>query len=143
LIGYGQGRGEAIKSQGITGFHWKPPAVKRWGTNRVYASEVDVAAPNTSWITRCFQTDFSRHGTPHEAQAAVGDSGGAVFAKGRIRWELAGLMVSIGGTAEQEPKTALYGNVTNAADLTYYRAQILQVIRPARKPAAAERQGAR
>jgi hypothetical protein len=39
-------------------------------------------------------------------------------------------MVSIGGTEEQEPQTALYGNVTNAADLTYYRPQILRVIQP-------------
>jgi hypothetical protein len=130
LIGHGQGRGEAIKSPGIVGFRWKPPAVKRWGTNRVYASGIDVTAPNNQSITRCFQTDFSQHGTPDEAQAAVGDSGGAVFAESLQGWELAGVLVSIGEAAEQEPKTALYGNVTNAADLSYYRPQILRVIRP-------------
>ncbi len=131
FIGHGQGRGEAIELQGIAGFRWKPPAVKRWGTNRVYADGIDVTVPDTTWITRCFQTDFSQYGTPHETQAAVGDSGGAVFAKSLKGWELAGLLVSIGGVAEQEPKTALYGNVTNAADLSYYRPQILRVIRPA------------
>ena len=131
FIALGQGRGEAIESQGIAGFRWKLPAVKRWGTNRVYAGGIDVTVPNTTWITRCFQTDFSPHGTPHETQAAVGDSGGAVFAKGLKGWELAGLLVTISAIAEQEPKTALYGNVTNAADLGYYRPQILQVIRPA------------
>jgi hypothetical protein len=131
FIGHGQGRGEAIEWQGIAGFRWKRPAVKRWGMNRVYASGIDVTAPKSTWITRCFQTDFSQHGTPHEAQAALGDSGGAVFAKGLRGWELAGLLVSIGGVAKQEPKTALYGNITNAADLSYYRPQILRVIRPA------------
>jgi hypothetical protein len=131
FIGHGQGRGEAIEWQSIAGFRWKPPAVKRWGTNRVYADGIDVSAPNSTWITRCFQTDFSQHGTPHEAQAAVGDSGGAVFVRGQKRWELAGLMVSIGGVPKQEPRTALYGNVTNAADLSYYRLQILRVIRQA------------
>jgi hypothetical protein len=130
FIALGQGRGEAIEWQDLAGFRWKPPAVKRWGTNRVYAGGIDVTVANTTWITRCFQTDFSPHGTPHETQAAVGDSGGAVFAKGLRGWELAGLLVSIAGGTEQEPKTALYGNVTNAADLGYYRPQILKVIRP-------------
>ena len=37
----------------------------------------------------------------------------------------------IGGFPEQEPKTAFYGNITNAADLSYYRLQILKVIRRA------------
>jgi hypothetical protein len=129
FIGHGKGRGEAIEWQGIAGFRWKPPAIKRWGTNRVYAAGIDVTVPNTTWITRCFQTDFSQHGTPHEAQAAVGDSGGAAFAKDRRGWKLAGLLVSIGGDAEQEPGTAFYGNITNAADLSYYRPQILRVIR--------------
>jgi hypothetical protein len=131
LIGHGQGRGEAIEWQGIGGFRWKPPAVKRWGTNRIYASGIDVTAPNSTWTTRCFQMDFSQHGTLHEAQAAVGDSGGAVFAKSLKGWELAGLLVSIGEVAKQEPRTALYGNITNAADLRYYRPQILSVIRGA------------
>lgn len=135
LIGYGQGRGEAIEWEGISGFRWKPPAIKRWGMNRVYANGIDVSAPNSTWVTRCFQTDFSQHGTPHEAQAAVGDSGGGVFAQGLKGWELAGLLVSVGGVAEQQPRTALYGNITNAADLTYYRSQILRVIRPAAQAA--------
>jgi hypothetical protein len=129
FIGYGQGRGEAIEWQGVRGFRWEQPAVKRWGTNRVYALGVDVSAPNNKWITRSFQTDFSQHGTPDETQAAVGDSGGAVFTKGRKGWELAGVLISIGGLPDQEPKTALYGNFTNAADLSYYRLQILKVIR--------------
>ncbi|MBW1687505.1 MAG: hypothetical protein JRS35_20915 [Deltaproteobacteria bacterium] len=130
FIALGQGRGEAIELQGVAGFRWKPPAVKRWGTNRIYAGGIDVTVANTTWITRCFQTDFSPYGTPHETQAAVGDSGGAVFAKGLRGWELAGLLVSIAGGAEQEPRTALYGNTTNAADLGYYRPQILKLIRP-------------
>jgi hypothetical protein len=129
FIGHGQGRGEPLQRQGIAGFRWKPPAVKRWGTNRVYAEGIDVSGPNDTWITRCFQTDFSHHGTQHEAQGAVGDSGGAAFTKGRKGWELAGLLVSIGGSPEQEPATAFYGNITNAADLSYYRPQILRVIR--------------
>jgi hypothetical protein len=131
FIALGQGRGEAIESKGVDGFRWKPPAIKRWGTNRIYADGIDASAPDATWVTRCFQTDFSKYGTPQETQAATGDSGGAVFAKSLKGWELAGVLVSIAGAADQEPKTALYGNVTNAADLGYYRPQILKVIRPA------------
>jgi hypothetical protein len=140
LIGYGHGRGEEIEWQGIAGFRWKPPPVKRWGTNRIFAVGIDVTSPDDKWLTRSFQMDFSQHGTPHEAQAAVGDSGGAVFTKALRGWELAGLLTSIGGLPDQDPKTALYGNTTNAADLSFYRTQIEEVIGVPRKPAAAGRQ---
>jgi hypothetical protein len=129
LIGYGRGRSEPLEWQGIPGFRWGPESVKRWGTNRVYSNDLDIAGPNS--ITRCFQMDFSHHGTVHEAQATTGDSGGAVFAKRGGEWRLAGVLLSIGSVPGQHFHTSLYGNTTNAADLSYYRRQILRIMKGA------------
>jgi len=75
--------------------------------------------------------------TEHEAQVAVGDSGGAVFTKSRDGWELAGILFAANTYSEQPPETALFGNVSLAADLSHYRDQILEITRGAdRGPAA-------
>ncbi len=88
----------------------------------------DIGRANT--LTRCFIVAFDRSGTRHEAQAAVGDSGGAAFARGRDGWELAGVLISIGSFPSQAAETALFGNVTNVADVSYYREQILRRVAP-------------
>jgi hypothetical protein len=127
MLGYGSGRGAPV---GIppNGYRWRPRRVKRWGTNRVSEAGVDLGGPRTR-VTRCFRTDFSRHGTEHEAQAAHGDSGGAVFVKGHDSWRLAGVMISVGRDSNQPSETSLYGNYTNAADLSAYAAQIRLAMR--------------
>lgn len=120
LVGFGWGRGEAV---GQAGFRWGAPQKKRWGTNRVSRGGLDIPGPNQA-LTRCFRTDFSRAGTRHEAQAANGDSGGAVFTRAEGGWQLAGIMVAVSTDPGQEPKTAFFGNVTNIADLSAYAVQI-------------------
>ena len=58
-----------------------------------------------------------------EAQAVAGDFGGAVFAKHGGQWQLAGIMVAAEGYSGQpSPElTAVFGNETFMADLSYYR----------------------
>ena len=65
-----------------------------------------------------------------EAQAVAGDFGGAVFAKHGGQWQLAGIMVAAEGYSGQpSPElTAVFGNETFMADLSYYRNQIVTVV---------------
>ena len=62
----------------------------------------------------------------HEAFAAVGDSGGAVFVRGSDGWRLGGVMLSVSRLPGQTAELALFGNTTNAADLSVYAPQILE-----------------
>ncbi len=128
LIGHGRGRGEPLTWRGHLGYRWSAEHRKRWGTNSVQSLPFDIGRANT--LTRCFIVAFDRSGTRHEAQAAVGDSGGAAFARGRDGWELAGVLFSIGFYPSQVAATALFGNVTSVADVSYYREQILRRVAP-------------
>lgn len=130
MIGMGHGRGEPVAGAPPIGYAWRPGHVKRWGTNRVSAAGEEVLGPGKR-VTRCFSTDFSRSGTRHEAQAAVGDSGGAVFVKDADGYRLAGVMISIHTDPGQPERTALYGNATYSADLSAYGAQIQHAMRAA------------
>ena len=148
LIGNGRDRGAATDTDDPTvwvpppdppnppktGFLWLSPKTLRWGTNEVaghakVAGQYDVITE--SWYT-FFDESWPNH-TIHEAQAAEGDSGGAVFAKQGASWQLAGIMHSINlwpGDPEvpgsgQQLNSALYGNATVFADLSFYRDDIL------------------
>jgi hypothetical protein len=135
LIGHGRNRGAATQWNGIDGWLWASSGyVTRWGTNLV------SGAPSTLTIgprvTRGFSTDFTKSPppqvTPHEAQAADGDSGGALFIKNGASWELAGMLFAIAPFVGQPSNTALYGNLSYAVDLSFYRNAILAVTtRPA------------
>ena len=130
LVGFGQGRGGETRWRGRRGFMWSARSVKRWGTNSVAESQVILRGPGDR-VTLCFRTSFSAHGTPFEAQGALGDSGGAVFAKGNDgRWKLAGLILAVEGHPGQPPETAIYGNRTMAADLAFYRPQLMDLLSP-------------
>jgi hypothetical protein len=122
MVGLGLGRGDAVGSP-PDGYAWKPGRVKRWGTNRILATGAELAGPR-QLVTRCFRMEFSRSDTPHEAQAAQGDSGGAVFLTEDGTERLAGVMLSINTVAGQPKGVSLYGNLTNAADLSAYYPQI-------------------
>ena len=74
---------------------------------------------------------FDPFDTSYEAQAAAGDSGGAVFTKRGNGWELAGVLFSITMYADQPEGSSLYGNRSIAVDLSYYREQLLGLIRSA------------
>jgi len=106
------------------GFNWVSSSSKRWGRNH-------VAGTKTIYNTETFYTTFSRFGGAgnDEMQAALGDSGGAVFYKRGDQWELSGIMLAIAQYIHTEPdqpfETAVYGNLTYAADLSVYRDQIM------------------
>ncbi len=122
-----------------SGYSWTGPNVKRWGTNVIHETGSTVFSPNLSIIT-----DFDN--TDGEAQASRGDSGGAVFYKNGLNWELVGLMVAVGVTSNgttygssftgQPSETSVSwrsGNpnaksVTFAAQISEYHSEILQAI---------------
>ncbi|MBY0400609.1 hypothetical protein K2X89_09960, partial [Myxococcota bacterium] len=88
-----------------------------------------------SWTTLAIATVFdppsARDATEYEAQATVGDSGGAVFVKRNGEWLLAGMMTSVTGYTRHPARTSMYGDTTYAADLSVYRSEILHWARPA------------
>ncbi|MDJ0848315.1 MAG: trypsin-like peptidase domain-containing protein [Myxococcota bacterium] len=128
LIGFGQGRGGETRWQGRRGFDWQPGNVKRWGTNDVAESRVVLRGPGER-ATLCFRTSFSAQGTAFESQGALGDSGGAVFAKGSDgRWKLAGVILAVERHPGQPFETAVFGNRTTAADLAFYRPQLAELL---------------
>jgi hypothetical protein len=137
LIGFGRQREKVVEveTEGPSqfGFSWSDKGGKRWGTNRV--SSIDDTLYQGSWTTHSFALDFdppnSAATTAFEAQAAVGDSGGAVFVKRDGEWLLAGMMTSVTGYSRAPAHTSMYGDSTYAADLTRYRSEILRWSRSA------------
>lgn len=138
LIGYGRVREKviAIETEATGkafGFSWSQKGEKRWGTNRT--SRIGEPLHQDAWTTHSmgfvFDPPDSPDVTPHEAQATVGDSGGAVFVKREEQWQLLGLMTSVTGYARAPARTSMYGDVTFAADLSAYREEILRFARPA------------
>lgn len=136
LVGCGLGRGEAFEWAGVRGWRWAPPAMCRWGRNLIASIALDSGVGGAS--TRIFETLFS-YGEPYEAQAAIGDSGGAGFAARRGRWVLAGIMISVKSLPRQPAATSVIGNATHLADLSHYRAEILAIIGQDPRDAAAGR----
>jgi hypothetical protein len=126
MIGNGLNRGAPTTWNLIDGYEWGSGWSKRWGTNSV-AGVFLVEIPPTKTVA--LETIFDQAGSDHECQGAVGDSGGATFAQNVTQWELAGLLFAIGSVYEDQPYgTALYGNLTFSADLSFYRDQILDVM---------------
>ena len=129
LVGNGRNRGAATSWDPtgplppIHGYEWGVGRTLRWGTNFVE----DFPAMRV-FDTEVFGSVFDEGDSDHEAQAAVGDSGGAAFAWNGSQWELAGVMIGVGEYEGQPAETSLYGQLTYAADLSYYRDQILDVI---------------
>ena len=128
MIGRGFWRGATTSWSGHDGYLWSGVMGMRWGTNR-------VATPGSGFVSGnwTFWTDFTKvslGGTTHEAQAATGDSGGAVFIKNGGTWELAGVLFAVFPYEGQPDQTALYGNYTFAIDLAVYRDQLIEVTRP-------------
>ncbi len=135
MIGFGFGAGDPISvfppPVRDDGYLWLPsPKIIRWGTN-----EIESLLFVSSASTQSFATEFDPElPTPHECQAANGDSGGAVFVKNDAGvWELAGIMFARETSEEQPFNSAVYTNQTFAADLSHpdYRNQIVPVVYPA------------
>jgi hypothetical protein len=101
----------------------------RWGENTVDSSGFWVA--DGFGDVNMLATNFTYSGSPsNQAQAAYGDSGGAVFHKNGSAWELSGLMLTVGGYSGQPDPgaTSVFGNATYAADLSFYRSEIMVIV---------------
>ena len=101
----------------------------RWGTNTV--GSVGEWLASTYGDTNVVSTTFSYLGSDStEAQAAYGDFGGGVFQKNGSTWELTGLMIGVAGFSGQpDPEeNAVFGDTTFAADLSFYRPQIMAIV---------------
>jgi hypothetical protein len=142
LIGAGLARGSALTlnlpDRGLVdGWHWESDSRKRWGTNIVAQRPLQIS--HTDGSTLSIVTLFDRIedpiGTRNEAQAASGDSGGALFVHADpfepdLGWVLAGVMFTVSSFPGQPSKTSFYGDATYSADLSYYRRQIIAAMRP-------------
>lgn len=134
MIGFGRTRGEALSYDANwvldgtpaahTGYAWGTPQ-KSWDTNRIAGLE----SGNIGYgEIVAYATDFTASNGPgateNEAQGALFDSGGGVFAQVGGQWRLAGIMVTVGGHPGQPDDTALFGNATFSMELSTYRPQI-------------------
>lgn len=99
----------------------------RWGSNAVSAVGMDIPLGGT---TRAFEVTFDQSGVADEAQAVVGDSGGAVFLKRSGQWQLAGVLFAISTFQNQPVNSSVFGNLTLAVDVAYYKSQIDAIMNP-------------
>jgi hypothetical protein len=106
-----------------SGYKWATGNTKRWGTNTLEGFQTFNAGNGN--VTG-FYTDFDN--TTNEAQGSTGDSGGGVFYFDGTQWQLAGLMLAIGGFDGQPSETSVFGNRTFMADLSEYQSWIMVAI---------------
>lgn len=141
MIGNGLNRYPDLRTLSLPGpdetfYHIKSGTsntAKRWGTNTI---EGDGGMLDIGYgITESLFTDFDY--VAGEAQGAIYDSGGGVFANNAGSWELAGIMLSISNLYTISGTNAVMltggnnsygGSATYLADLSVYRDQINQVI---------------
>lgn len=99
----------------------------RWGTNTISGTGLWIEEGND---VRSLATTFDQLPGSTEAQAVLNDSGGAVFTKVDGAWQLAGIIFSVAGYSGQPDPifTAVFGNETLMADLSYYRPQIVAIV---------------
>ena len=109
----------------IGGYLWDTPRTIRWGTNQI--EDIPATPIQDTWAIGSLFDAIGQGGTPHEAMAADGDSGGAFFIKRGGTWELAGIMYVIFIYTGQPVDTSLYGDITYASDLAMYRDQIKDI----------------
>ena len=140
VIGFGRGREKVIEwvdpndphQRHEFAFAWSRSGRKRWGTNRIVSNHQILVQKNwrTHAVTFRFDPPNSPSVTPHEAQAAVGDSGGAVFVQREGEWLLAGMMTSVSARYLTPKESSAYGDTTYAADISFYRSEIIRWARP-------------
>ena len=125
-IGNGLNRGTATSYMGLGGYNWGVGNSMRWGTNIV--SEIDIWVDTTYSLAATFTDPLNPSATADETAAANGDSGGAVFTKVGGNWYLAGTLFSISQYDGQPSTTSIYDNDFFAADLSFYRDDILAAV---------------
>ncbi len=134
MIGCGRDRGPSTSwdpngglpppPEELPGWSWAGTTSKRWGTNLATSLTTGLILGTVSFYT---EFDESEVVLP-EAQASVGDSGGAVFSIEPSGTKLAGLIYAIGPTPGQPSNTALFTNLTFVARLDFYDDQIQDVL---------------
>ncbi len=145
MIGYGRDRQVALtywdaagnefsSPSGATiasGYKWDSDRTKRWGANTIHQVNLITEASGFGDI-HAVSTRFDSSAPDavnFEAQAAGGDSGGAVFVRNGQGWALAGLMHSVGNPDNIPPvEAAIFTGQTFISDLSFYHDQILTVI---------------
>ena len=113
-----------VQNANVQGYALVGTRTMRWGMNLVSA-ESDF---RPSDATQIFMTRFDQPGTPSEAQATPGDSGGGVFYNTLTGWQLAGVMITTQPLANQPSDTVVFGQGAAIADLAAYRDQILGLV---------------
>ena len=101
------------------GYSWASGNTMRWGTNVIDGTS---NYNNTSLLSTTFNN------VTGSAEGATGDSGGGVFYLNGSTWELAGIMDYIGTFNGQLGSTAVFGNLTEFANIAAYDAAILTAI---------------
>lgn len=138
MIGRGYDRG-TFNPWGPGGWNWAATRTKRWGTNHIGGLLDGIPYPvnsvpvsSGSDLTQALVVEFNQNatGSDHEAIVTYSDSGGALFAENGSGWELAGINFALDTDPEQPANTSIYGNDTFSVDLSYYRDQILDIVRP-------------
>lgn len=135
MVGRGRNRGDCIawsspqQEYCVDGYEWAPGATMRWGTNRVADPAAAEPVP-TNFIVTDFSNSQDPQATGDEAQAVVGDSGGAILIQEGPIWKLAGVVFTVSVAEGQPPQTSFFGNLTYAADLASYRDEIVSIVRP-------------
>lgn len=103
----------------------------RWGVNYIETASqfIDGGSDDVRSFTTLFGGSVAFPGVfTHESQAVLGDSGGAVFSlDGNNNWLLSGMMFAVNGYENQPANTAVIGQSTFAADLSFYSNQILSI----------------
>jgi hypothetical protein len=120
---------EVTSGGNAAGYKTLSTRTMRWGTNTISAADVWLDAGYGD--AKMLGTTFTDSGVySSEAQAAYGDSGGGVFHKNGSSWELSGMILTVAGYSGQPDPgaNAVYGNVTYAADLSFYRPQIMAIV---------------
>ena len=119
-------------SSNIGGFQTTGSREVRWGENLVNRTNLiaNVGTVQNPIHVISITTQFNSPGLAQEAQAVAGDSGGAVFSFDGNSWELSGMMFAV-SEFEMQPggtSSAIFGQETAIADLSYYREEILSII---------------
>ena len=110
---------------GLTpGYTWVSGTHVRWGTN-----QVEIYPQGRVFNTQAFGSYFDAGQLLPEAQAVVGDSGGAVFSLSLLGdWQLSGVIIGIVQYSGQPASTSFFGQRSYYADLAYYRPQIVDAV---------------
>jgi len=110
------------------GFKTDASQTMRWGTNTIDW----VGWGNVGVDVRLLGMTFDFGVSSDEAQVVRGDSGGAVFAKQGGVWNLAGIIIAQGPYSGQPgtTTTAVFGNGSYVADLSFYGPQIRLIMVP-------------